>query len=95
MNLEEFFKSKENDPQVLQNEQLNEFRFHKVTEKLGVSVGMFYGEIDTGIFPHFTKHIYFIDADGYEVFEYQLSDVMDGVECRYGKPQLKRGRKIF
>lgn len=95
MTLAQFFKSKENDCEVLQNEELNEFTYEKIVIKMGKAVGMFYGMIDTKIYPHFVKHVYYIDEHGYEVFEEQKSECLDGVWVNYGKPMLKRGRKIF
>lgn len=93
--MEAIFKAKENDKNVLQSEKLDEFLFHKVVEKGGMKVGIFYGQINTGMFPHFTKHIYCIDSDGYEIVESQKSECLDGVWVTYGKPKYKRGRKIF
>lgn len=95
MTLTQYFKSKENNPEILQNENLSEFTYEKTTTKMGKPVGMFYGMVDTKIFPHFIKHVYFIDMDGYEVSEEQKTECLDGVWVNYGKPILKRGRKIF
>lgn len=95
MTLSQFFKSFENRPEILFNEGLDEFSYEKTITMHGENVGLFYGMIDTGLSKHFIKHIYRIDKDGYEVFEHQLSECMDGVWVNYGKPTLKRGRKIF
>ena len=95
MELERFFKSKENNSKVLEREGLNEFVFKKVVTILGEEVGMFYGQINVGFAPHFIKHIYYIDKNGYEVFESQKSECLDGVWVSYGKPILTRGRIIF
>ena len=94
MNLADYFKSKENDPKVLENEKIKKFKFVGVFDLMGVETGCFYGYIE-GPFGLFISKHYRINKDGYEVFKYQNGEMMDGLWVNFGQPELHIGRKIF
>lgn len=89
------FKGMENNANALQTKHKDYFEFIKlVTLCDGKTYGLFEASIKSPFkagAKAFGHHVY-VDSEGYEVFEHQKSECLDGVWCNYGKPEIHKSQ---